>query len=145
VAKDKTEDLELAADIEFRRGLVVHTTVKEAQEVIYRLLAETPNGYFIWTSLDDSKVWWLRYPRAESKEVKQWLNGKETYIIHICDPIRYVEHAKRGEYRSLGNYSGYVNDNHDCYQCNQSVPVIIREAAARMTKMLNFTSKFAGV
>jgi len=145
VAKDKTEDLELTSDIEFRRGLVVHTTVEEAQEVIYRLLAETPNGYFIWTSLDDSKVWWLRYPRPESREVKQWLNGKETYIIHICDPIRYVEHAKRGEYRSLSSYSGYANDDQACYQCKQIIPETIKETAVRMTRMLNFTAKFAEV
>lgn len=143
MAKDYSEDMELTNDIEFRRGLVMHTTVEEAQAAVYRLLAETPNGYFVWTSLDDSKVWWLRYPRPDSIEVKQWLNGDETHIIHICDPVKYVEFAKRGEYRSLSSYSGYVNDEQVCYQCEQPLPNVIKNDVCRIIRVLNFTSKFS--
>jgi hypothetical protein len=135
------EDMSLKSVLDSVRSNAIQTTVAEAREVVYRLLTGHNNGFFIWTSLDDSSVWWLRVPRPTSVQVKTWLNGDQTHIIHICDPIRYADRSKRGEFRKLIEFSGYARDG-ACLKCKQVLPDAIKKTAETSLKVINFSAKF---
>lgn len=155
MAKDTPEDMELKAEIAFNRAQATHTPRDEALAIIHRLLTESPNGYFTWTPLSDDNVWWFRHPKLEAKEVKQWLNGNETHVIHICDPVRYVDSAKRGNFRELVNFSGYVCNTRDeskrddddrlpigmCMICKTEMPPGMSERIDRQTRVWRFMEK----
>lgn len=155
MAKDIQEDMATKAEIEFRRANATKTDRKEALSIIHRLLTESPNGYFTWTPLSDDNVWWFRHPKLEAKEVKQWLNGHETHVVHICDPVRYVDSAKRGNFRELVNFSGYVTLSREeakrdaddmlptgmCMVCKTAMPEDMGERIDRQTRVWRFMER----
>lgn len=140
-------DRSVEEEINFRRNQVFKTTEEEACRHIVRMLTEGENGYFVWTALDETARWWYRAPKDTSKDVHMWLDSANKVItmVHICDPIRYIEKAKRGDFRSLASYSGYVHETEArCRACKAPAPPEMKQRLEKQLRVLKWLEKFSG-
>jgi hypothetical protein len=101
----------------------------------------TSQGYYTWTSLGEEAlaVWIMRCPR-EDLDDEQWLRDEAADMLHICQPVQYVEAVERKDKEASSKYVGYVRDvdgdltdreEFKCMKCKRAMP----EAQAKAGKV----------
>ena len=100
-----------------------------------RILSEqlgTSQGYYTWTALGEGPlaVWVIRFPR-EDLDDEQWLRDEAADMLHVCQPLQYVEAVERKDKEASSKYVGYVRDldgdltdkgEFKCMKCKRVMP-----------------------
>ncbi len=92
----------------------------------------TSQGYYTWSSLGTGKdaVWIIRFPRMDLDD-EAWLRDESADMLHICQPLQYVEAVERKDKEASSKYVGYVRDldgelvdraEFKCMKCKRKMP-----------------------
>ena len=109
-----------------------------------RLLTDqlgTSQGYYTWCVLGEGPLasWIIRFPR-EDLDDESWLRDEQADMLHICQPLQYVEAVERKDKEASSKYIGYVRDldgelvdrtEFKCMKCKRKMP----EAQQKLSKV----------
>ncbi len=109
-----------------------------------RLLTDqlgTSQGYYTWCVLGEGALaaWVIRFPREDLDE-EAWLRDEQSDMLHICQPLQYVEAVERKDKEASSKFIGYVRDadgdlvdraEFKCMKCKRPMP----EAQKKLCKV----------
>lgn len=84
---------------------------------------QSPGGHFNWESIDRCGEWLIRIPVVTPKN-ELWMQEERIELIHLCDPLRFVEAMEGQKKDKLALYSDYVNDG-VCVRCKTKKPRVV--------------------
>lgn len=107
------------------------------------------SGYYTWVTLGEGpeQVWQCRIPRTDMKDEEDfWIKDEDAEIIHICNPVNYLEASHVQNKEKAAESMGAVRDAdnlHDdykefkCVRCGRRMPEKLGKAAIMHVKLNN--------
>jgi hypothetical protein len=106
-----------------------------ALKILVEILQTHGDGFYVWAPLGTGTLatWQFKAPRTDLKN-EAWLRTKvETaQLIHICRPLRFLDHVTQRNKSTSADFVGYVRDNDKdmetvetfhCTMCNRKMPL----------------------
>lgn len=92
----------------------------------------TSQGYYTWCILGENELasWIIRFPRMDLDD-EAWLRDEQADMLHICQPLQYVEAVERKDKEASSKFIGYVRDSDGdlvdrsefkCMKCKRDMP-----------------------
>lgn len=136
----ENQDSDLDVLIRAQQGTSVGLDARHAVRILTEQLG-TSQGYYTWVALGEGPLatWIFRFPR-EDLDDEQWLRDEAADMLHVCQPIQYVEAVERKDKEASSKYVGYVRDidgdlmDKDAFKCMKCKRVM-PEAQAKAGKV----------
>jgi len=102
-------------------------------------------GYYKWATLgeDAERTWLYRIPREDLEE-ELWLKEEPSDLLHICNPVKFLEAVEARDKEGSSDHCGYVRDSDSkladdtsmkCARCKRAMPEKLAKAGLIQHKL----------
>jgi hypothetical protein len=130
--KNNGLDPNIEAQLRTARATRGGLDARKALNILADKLKLSP-GFYTWAPLGGGSeaVWQLRIPRPDRSDAA-WLKTEVAELLHICQPLKFLEAVETRNKDALANFCGYVRDadekNSDketfkCVRCKRKMPL----------------------
>ena len=127
----ETQDSDLDTLVRASQNGVGGLDARQALRILSNQLG-TSQGYYTWTTLGEGALatWVMRFPR-EDLDDEAWLRKEAADMLHVCQPVKYIEAVERKDKEASSKYVGYVRDidgtmmdtnEFKCMKCKRKMP-----------------------